>query len=423
MARSSGSEDFPVGNIPNHPADDDVPPELIREELDRVLHSEEFRASKRSQEFLTYVVEHTLDGSSVGLKERTIGIEVFHRPPGYDTGDDATVRVKAGEVRKRLALYYATTGTQNPVRIELLPGTYVPAFRRPKAKPESPEFETLIAPATEPEPALPPPANLDTEPQRQRSGRYLWPALIALTLAVILGVFAWTKNYAQPTVLDQFWAPVLKDNVPVSLCVAYVPVYGLDREPTPSAPPRSDEFVQLKDQFVGAGDLIASVRLSSMLTRQHRPYSLKVGNEVSFHDIRGEPAILVGYSYTRWKEISSQMRFFIDGTRQPIGITDNGKATIWTLPNLPADRKTDHDYAIVSRVFNPDTNAMLVELAGITSYGTDAASEIVTNPDMLAEALRDAKEGWQHKNLQLVLSVKVIAGVPALPKVVASYFW
>ena len=160
-----------------------------------------------------------------------------------------------------------------------------------------------------------------------------------------------------------------------------------------------------------------------MLTQQHRPYLMKVGNDVSFHDFRGEPAILVGYSYTRWKEISSQMRYFIDGTRQPIGITDNGKATNWTLPNLPADRKTDRDYAIVSRVFNPDTNAMLVELAGITSYGTDAASEIVTNPDMLAEALRGANEGWERKNLQLVLSVKVIGGVPALPKVVGSYLW
>ena len=104
-------------------------------------------------------------------------------------------------------------------------------------------------------------------------------------------------------------------------------------------------------------------------------------------------------------------------------VTDNGKPTSWTLPDLPRDRKTDRDFAIVSRVFHPDTHAMLVELAGITSYGTDAAGDLVTNPDLIAEALRGAPEGWQRKNLQLVLSIKVIGGTPTTPKVVASWFW
>ena len=233
MARSPGSEEFPVGNISSHPADDEVSAAHIREELDRVLHSEEFRASKRSQEFLTYVVEHTLDGSTVALKERTIGIEVFHRSPGYDTGDDATVRVKAGEVRKRLALYYATAGSQNSVRIELLPGTYVPAFRRPKAA----VFDTVVSPEAIDE------ANTPTSPARNR---WLWPSLVALVFAAAVGLFAYLNVRPQLTALDQFWAPVLKGSSPVALCVAYVPVYGLDREPTPSAPPRADEFVLMK---------------------------------------------------------------------------------------------------------------------------------------------------------------------------------
>ncbi len=51
----------------------------VREELDRVLASHEFRSSKRSQEFLRFVTEHTLLGQTDALKERTIGIEVFGR--------------------------------------------------------------------------------------------------------------------------------------------------------------------------------------------------------------------------------------------------------------------------------------------------------------------------------------------------------
>src|SRR3974390_3052192 len=100
----------------------------IREELDRILSSPEFRTSKRSQDFLKYVVEHALTGQAGLLKERTIGIEVFGRSTGYDPGEDATVRVKAGEVRKRLGLYYAEEGPRDPLRIELPLGPYTPEF-------------------------------------------------------------------------------------------------------------------------------------------------------------------------------------------------------------------------------------------------------------------------------------------------------
>src|SRR5689334_9504375 len=101
----------------------------IREELNRVLSSHEFRSSKRSQDFLRFVIESTLGGRADMLKERTIGIEVFGRSTDYEPSDDATVRVKAGEVRKRLGIYYSSEGAQNPVRIELPSGTYVPEFR------------------------------------------------------------------------------------------------------------------------------------------------------------------------------------------------------------------------------------------------------------------------------------------------------
>jgi hypothetical protein len=66
---------------------------------------------------------------------------------------------------------------------------------------------------------------------------------------------------------------------------------------------------------------------------------------------------------------------------------------------------------------------MLVELAGITQYGTEAAADLVTHADLLTEALRSAPAGWQTKNFQLVLHVKVISGTPSSPKVVQTHFW
>jgi len=365
------------------------------------------------------VVEHTLTGRTDALKERTIGIEVFGRPTSYDPSDDATVRVKAGEVRKRLSLYYANVGIHDLIRIELPGGTYVPEFRQV----EHPHHETAVelsarehAVSVLPEP---PPA------PRTRRWRFPWLAVfpIATMVVVMLVWFFWYQSRAHNQALDEFWSPVLQGSSPVSLCASYVPVYNLDRDPGVKTPLRAEDFTLLTDQFVGGGDLVAVSRLSAMLTRLNRPYHVRIGSEISFRDLRAAPAILVGFAYTRWKEISSEMRYFIDGSRRPVVITDNGEPTKWALPNLPADRHTSEDYAIVSRVFHPDTHAMLVEVAGITQYGTDAASDLITNPELLADALRGAPQGWQHKNLQLVLHVKVVSGAPSSPRVIATYFW
>jgi hypothetical protein len=379
-----------------------LPAESIREELARVLNSHEFRSSKRSQDFLRYVVEHALSGDTDVLKERIIGIEVFGRPTSYEPSDDATVRVKAGEVRKRLGLYYSDQGAQDPIRIELPSGTYIPEFRSGAG-----------ASACQPEPVLWPSPSAATHARN----RY---AIVAAAVILLAVAATWYFDRPAATVLDQFWAPVLDGKQPVAVCAAFVPVWNY--EPSAGAP-RPEDYVPLTDQFVGGGDLLATSRLTAMLTRLKRPYRVRVGNDVAFADLRNGPAILVGYSYTRWRDISAQMRYFIDGTRRPIGITDNGNPTPWTLPDLPRDRHTSEDYAIVSRVFHPDTHAMLVEIAGILQYGTDAAGDLVTNPDLMAEALHDAPAGWQKKNMQLVLHVKVISGAPTSPKVVKTYFW
>jgi hypothetical protein len=392
--------------ISSAPARGSLMEEQIREELSRVLASHEFRTSKRSQEFLRYVVENTLKGHADMLKERTIGIEVFGRSTSYDPSDDATVRVKAGEVRKRLGLFYSTEGAHNPVRIELPSGTYVPEFRavavQAPPSPSAPAEHVTAAPV----------------PVRQRN----WGVIAAVPAVLIAaGLLGWFLTRPAASVLDRFWAPMFTGNSPVLVCAAFVPVWGRERDADPSLPVHLDDFVKLNDQFVGGGDLIATSRLTSMLGRLRKPYRLKVGAD-AFADLRAGPAVLVGYSYTRWKEISAQMRYFISDSPSYVGITDNGKPTEWALPNLPRDRHTAEDYAIVSRVFHPDTHAMLVEIAGITQYGTDAAGDLVTNPDLMAEAL-GGQPGWQTKNLQLVLKVKVISGAPASPKIVARYFW
>src|SRR4051812_7118263 len=127
----------------------------VRDELRKILASEAFKGGKRLQDFLQLVVEHALAGRLDSLRERMLGVEMFGRPVDYDTANDAVVRVKASEVRRRLAQYYRSLDTPPPVRIDLPIGSYVPQFSfdadRPTASlastaaPSGPMLELLPA--------------------------------------------------------------------------------------------------------------------------------------------------------------------------------------------------------------------------------------------------------------------------------------
>lgn len=101
---------------------------LVRHHLKEVIASHAFAGCKRTQDFLHLIVEHALQGDVDSLRERMIGAEMFGRPVGYDTGNDSVVRVKATELRKKLAEYYLETDKKLAVRIELPRGSYVPRF-------------------------------------------------------------------------------------------------------------------------------------------------------------------------------------------------------------------------------------------------------------------------------------------------------
>jgi TolB-like protein len=111
---------------------DELSPEragLVRDHLKEVVASRAFAGSKRAQDFLQLIVEHALAGRFDCLRERMIGAEMFGRPIDYDTANDAVVRVKATEVRKKLAQHYQESKKKTAVRIELPTGSYVPKFQ------------------------------------------------------------------------------------------------------------------------------------------------------------------------------------------------------------------------------------------------------------------------------------------------------
>jgi len=102
-------------------------PEDIRAQLERIIASPEFPNSGHAHAFLRYVVEETLSGRAERIKGYSIAIEVFNRDEGFNQ-DDPVVRIEAGRLRRTLERYYLVAGQNDPIRIDIPKGKYVPFF-------------------------------------------------------------------------------------------------------------------------------------------------------------------------------------------------------------------------------------------------------------------------------------------------------
>jgi TolB-like protein len=154
--------------------------EEIRAELERVLASAPFVNSQRSQRFLRYIVEASLNNVDESLKEFAIAVDVFERNTSYDPSVDATVRVEAGRLRTRLREHYAGDGRNDPVIIDVPKGGYRATFAQNSDPPKSAKVETS-APAS--------PIGVDHRSYRTAA----WAGVSMILVVAIAGLALWRK--------------------------------------------------------------------------------------------------------------------------------------------------------------------------------------------------------------------------------------
>ena len=100
----------------------------VRDALTRMLSSPAFARAWRARGFLEFITEEALAGRADALTGYSIARKVFGKPANFNGGSDPLVRVEAGHVRSRLLEYYATTGRDDSIHIELPRGGYAPMF-------------------------------------------------------------------------------------------------------------------------------------------------------------------------------------------------------------------------------------------------------------------------------------------------------
>jgi tetratricopeptide (TPR) repeat protein len=125
----------------------------VLETLEKLLASETFGRSERARNLLRYLVEQEQAGNADRLKGFAIAVDVFGKDAAFDSATDAVVRVQARRLRELLAQYSASEGADDPVRITIARGTYVPTYelvgerQEASADAAAPPEEATILPA------------------------------------------------------------------------------------------------------------------------------------------------------------------------------------------------------------------------------------------------------------------------------------
>src|SRR5580693_762428 len=188
-----------------------------REFLDDILRSTPFRTSRQCQDLFRYIVEHSLAGPDDSLRERMIGIEVFGRAPDYDTAQDPVVRLRAADVRKRLAQYYQTlTNSTCQWKIEIPTGSYKARFHRPDgAASQVAKTTDATHPSGEAIVSQRPEELIGNTRLRRRHAFAVAGVVILLVAGLML-----TRHKTTPTAkaFDLFWEPLLENPKPVFVC-------------------------------------------------------------------------------------------------------------------------------------------------------------------------------------------------------------
>lgn len=377
--------------------------------LEEVLASRQFCNSKRYPALLRYIVEQTLNGHGDEIKERIIGIEVFGRPPDYDTNLDTVVRYSAGEVRKRLALYYMEAA-EAPIHIGLTSRSYHLEFWR-------------LIPSTTLEPAMSVretavPSLLSLpEPQRKGSHLLLWlTGTLVLALLLLLFGFQWWARYNSP--VSRFWSPILQQKAPALISLGGVVFSAHSKLGTEVA---SNNFSL--NPYLSFENGLALERVAALLNARGDQIRVQASADTSLTQMREDPTVLVGAYNNAWTfRLVQPLRFRFSSHPDESIIDARNPARSWTRDASRPFNGTP-DYALVARFHDPTTDNMIVVLAGLQRFGTDAASQFATNNDLLAALNRRLSSGWEKRNVEVVLRADVVNGQVGAPTIEATQVW
>lgn len=444
----------------------------LQRHLREIVQGKAFRGSLRSTQFLTYIVEQAIAGNFEQLKERVIGTELFQRPPSYDTGEDAIVRVTASDVRRRLLQHYDRYRAASDIHISLPLGSYVPEIiwdcpsgtnsldhsrtrQDPSVAPtvsagnqdsasvsvavKEVAFDTLVE------------DYLETSHSYGRF-RHRW-LLVTVPLAALnivlcgflLYGFSRTKA-AHVSVLP--WSVLFKPPGDTHVITSDVDIVRIQRLigrrisasdyayrsfiPQLNALSPDDRAYLMQGDKSSTQDTQITAKIAELAGASGHRIEVEGARDLHFSDLRtNDNFILLGSPFSDpWFSVFNNQLDFRFVAAGEAGLGAEIIRNIHPRPNEQSiyaaaanGGATGESYAIVALVGNPSQSGNVLLLAGISGEGTLAAGELVTDLPRLSRTLKQCGilSPTPVRHFEMLLRVSLMAGYPDGYGVVACH--
>jgi len=353
----------------------------IRAQVSRIIDSKNLRLSEGQCRLLTYLADKSLAGEADELKEYVVGVDAFGKPPTYDPRQESVVRTQVARLRQKLADYYHTEGTNDPIFVDLPKGGF------------KVNFEERITPSETPKAAEPP-----LPGWRRRETLLAAGLALAMVAAIYFSIRPVRAERALPVAtltpeLQQLWTPILNSNRPLVVCVA-TPSTG-----SSAAGTASGAFL--------LGQFLAPRRQHVLLTR---------GDLLSLPEIMMDNVVFIGPS-TGNRQLEA-----VPIDRQ-IALEPEGIRNLNPRAGEPAffsdhishnSQDVDESLALISHTPGINGSGEIISLSGNQISSVLAAVEALTDPILartLVAKMRTAS-GSLPRYYQVVLKVKSMDDMP-----------
>jgi hypothetical protein len=427
----------------------------------RVAASKGLRRSSFLPRFLLYVCEQHLIGNTHEITEQRIGTKIFHRASDYNPGEDNIVRSYARLLRKRLDEYFEHEGRQEPVRLIIPRGGYVPIFEN------VPETSRSLAAAhrqitDEKSENLSPVVNAATLPPDTSTGhianseahwRTPWRSIF---LGMVIGAFlvaaAWFRSRSIQSqefgAEHALWAQLFQQERS-TLIVPADSGLGILQNVTGKLSgveeyANGTYLAEIKPiPGLGIGNLndlrrqrytsVVDLNITSMLVRlpeftKGQPH-IRDARGITIEDLKSSNAILLGSSHTNpWVSLfDDRINFKLEYTRevdQSFVLNEHPLRTESPKYINGSDGMANQTYGAIDYLPGLDGTGHVLIIQGLNMAGTQAAADVLFNPEAMQPILQKASlPNGDLKSFELLVETKSIGANAPRAHVIAARFY
>jgi hypothetical protein len=412
-----------------------------RELVDRITASPLFSKSERMSSLLIYICDIALDGREADISEQKIGAALFGRSVDYDSSIDGIVRTQASRLRQKLDLYFEGEGAEEPVRIVIPKGGYVPFFvpRPPKDVVSAVSLPTPVA-----SPLISPEDATKGNVHRSGSAPLAW-SLVAILALVILGMFLnyrgvftkrrpahplWSQMFRadQPTLIVTgdsglvMWHGVTGRNLGLS---EYITGSFRAESSTPVTPSHTGTADLGSRRYTSIVDLEIVHALDQTAERDTSKLVVRYARDVRPNDLKQGNVILIGATEANpWVEMFEPRMNFVfsnDRVHQVMSVLNrapkDNEPSRWDSNYTDAQHRV---YGVVAFLPNLSGNGNALILEGTSMAGTESAWDFVSDDSQLSPFLdRIRRADGRLPHFEVVLGTNNVSGSAAKTSILA----